>query len=917
MMMLGPIGFTAPWLLVGLLALPVLWILLRVVPPAPIRRRFPGVALLLGLRDEDHETDCTPWWLLLIRMLAIAALILGFAGPVLNPEVREPGSGPLLIVADGSWADARDWPRRKERITAVLQEAGRNGRAAALTAVTQDARDLGFRSARDVASGLPGFVPAPWEPDAAAYSALAQALPEGAFDTFWLSDGLARDGRETLLQALRGRGNVTVFESPREVFALQPTAYGDGKVTLGVLRAHSGGEATVEVVGLGLDPAGVERELARLEVAFGTGEAAAKAVFDLPAELRNRIARFEILGQRTAGAVALTDDAIRRREVALVEGGAGREGLELLSPGHYLRQALAPTADVIEGTVEDMIRADPDVIILADVAKVAASERLAEWIEKGGLLVRFAGPHMAAADWTASDEPLLPVQLRSGGRSVGGALSWGEPKTLAPFPQGSPFAGLDIPDEVRVSSQVIAEPGPELAARTIAALADGTPLVTRKALGQGSVVMFHVTANAEWSGLPLSGLFVQMLERLAVSTRQSAPGAEDMKGTVWSVERVLDAFGALEDAGDRPGIPGEDLAGARSSARILPGLYASGDRTVAVNAVGPDRALAPATWPEDVTVEGLSDARELPLSGWLLAAGLGLLFADVLAALALSGRLIGGRAGAAAILVAGLLLHAHPSRAEMSDEQLVDAAGNVVLAYVRTGDAEVDRVSEAGLRGLSDVLFYRTAVEPSAPMGVDVETDELSVFTLLYWPVTAAEPTPSPTAYLRLNRYLRSGGMILFDTRDADVAGFGTATPEGRRLQALAAPLDIPPLEPIPSDHVLTRAFYLLQDFPGRHAGPPVWVEAAPPDAELAEGMPFRNLNDGVTPVIIGGNDWASAWAVDDGGWPMLPVGRGLSGERQREIAYRFGVNVVMHVLTGNYKSDQVHVPALLERLGQ
>ena len=112
--------------------------------------------------------------------------------------------------------------------------------------------------------------------------------------------------------------------------------------------------------------------------------------------------------------------------------------------------------------------------------------------------------------------------------------------------------------------------------------------------------------------------------------------------------------------------------------------------------------------------------------------------------------------------------------------------------------------------------------------------------------------------------------MILFDTRDADLAGIGTATDAGRRLQALAAPLEIPPLEPIPADHVLTRSFYLRQIFPGRYDGP-IWVEAAA-EAETTEGMPFRNLNDGVTPVVIGGNDWAAAWAVDDVGEPMFLV---------------------------------------------
>ena len=113
------------------------------------------------------------------------------------------------------------------------------------------------------------------------------------------------------------------------------------------------------------------------------------------------------------------------------------------------------------------------------------------------------------------------------------------------------------------------------------------------------------------------------------------------------------------------------------------------------------------------------------------------------------------------------------------------------------------------------------------------------------------------------------------------------------------------------------RTFYLLQDFPGRHNSRDVWVEAAPPNAERIEGMPFRNLNDGVTPVVIGGNDWASAWAVRPDGAPLVPIGRGYAGERQRELANRFGVNLIMHVLTGNYKSDQVHVPDLLERLGQ
>jgi hypothetical protein len=250
-------------------------------------------------------------------------------------------------------------------------------------------------------------------------------------------------------------------------------------------------------------------------------------------------------------------------------------------------------------------------------------------------------------------------------------------------------------------------------------------------------------------------------------------------------------------------------------------------------------------------------------------------------------------------------------------EKAWQASSELTLAYVVTGNSKVDAISKAGLNGLSQTLFARTSVEPAAPVGLDLERDMLMFYPLLYWPITADQPTPSSKAYRKLNAFLKSGGMIVFDTRDGDIAGFGTSSPNSLRLQKITYGIDIPALEPMPQDHVLTRAFYLLQDFPGRYTQLDIWVEAAPQAVEKAAGMPFRNLNDGVSPVIIGGNDWAAAWAVDAQGKQMFPIGRNASDSRQRELAYRFGINLVMHVLTGNYKSDQVHVPALLDRLGQ
>ncbi|KIC38623.1 LytTR family transcriptional regulator [Ruegeria sp. ANG-R] len=920
MTVLAGIGFTAPWVLLGLLTLPILWLILRAVPPAPIRRLFPAVTLLLGLKDDESVSDRTPWWLLLLRMLAAAAIIIGLAGPVLNPSRDETGSGPLLLVLDASWAGATRWSATLDQIDAQLTEAGRAGRPVSILRLTEPEAPV-FQAAEAWRGRLPGLTPMPWQPAEPQIAQILAALDQvdGGFDTHWFSDRLSYGGHDRLVTALQQRGDVTVYQSSSPAKAILPAVYQDGAIQLRVLRANPGPAETVTVLAQGRDPAGAMRVLQSTDVEFESGSKLAQIDLALPSELRARITRFELQGQRSAGAVTLTDDSLRRREVALIAGTLDREGLELLSPLHYLTQVLVPTADFVDGGLGEVLPANPDVIVLADVAKLSEPEQVEviEWVEQGGLLLRFAGPRMAASDLGRDEEDaLLPVRLRSGGRSVGGAMSWGEAKGLAPFPESSPFYGLAIPEDVTVTTQVMAQPDPNLADRVIASLSDGTPLVTRKPLGLGQVVLFHVTADAEWSSLPLSGLFVEMLDRLAVASAAKSRQEAQLLGTVWEPIQILDGFGTLTDAGTLAGVDGVQLVSGAIGPELRPGLYESGKQKLARNVLTEDAVLDPAIWPAGIPVRGQEISTETPLGGILLSIAMVLLTIDVVASLALSGRL--GLARAAAVAL-GALIVAPEVRAQSPDEIdfALGATHELVLAHVLTGNAQVDEIALAGLRGLVQTLHYRTSVEPADPIGVDLERDELAFFPLLYWPITPDQPQPSAEAYAKLNAYLRSGGMILFDTRDADIAGFGAASPNGRKLQQLAAPLNIPSLEPVPRDHVLTRAFYLLQDFPGRHSGAEVWVEAAPPDAEQIEGMPFRNLNDNVTPVVIGGNDWAGAWAVDRNGQALLPVGRGYAGERQRELANRFGVNLVMHVLTGNYKSDQVHVPALLDRLGQ
>ena len=648
MLTLGPIGFAAPWVLTALIALPVLWLLLRAVPPALREVTFPGTALLAGLPDPAPIARRTPWWLLALRLAAIAGLILALAGPVWKPAPDDAGTGPLLVVIDAGASAAPGWEGARARAVAALDRAESAGRPAALL-VADGAPGQGdtipFQPAADLTARLRGAAPQPWEtryPDDPA--AVLRDAPD-RFATLWLSDGLDHPGRAGWLAALGARGPVTVVPQAAPVRSLQIVP---GTVPALALRSTAPG-ALPQVLAIGPDPQGTPRTLARLtppdpKVAAGIAEATLP--IDLPSELRNRVTRFAIEGEASAAAVVLADDRVRRRKVALVGDTRSTEGQALLSPVHYLRQALAPRTDLIEGALAEVLPAAPDVIVMADQPLDPEQPELSDWIARGGLLIRFAGPRMAASEALDLD-PLLPVRLLPGGRDIGGALSWGEPRAVQPFAADGPFAGLTPPADVTVRAQLMAEPGPDLAARTLASLSDGTPLVTRDALGKGQVVLFHTAANADWSSLPLSGLFLSMLDRLV----QGAAGIDTAPGTgpaddptsepsrtdaqpFWAAETVLDGFG-------RPGPPGDDLPPvaaedfARGPAPGAPaGIYVAGERRAALNAGGP---MAIAAWP-GATVETAGRAAGTDLRGWLLALAAAALALDAVASGTLAGR---------------------------------------------------------------------------------------------------------------------------------------------------------------------------------------------------------------------------------------------------------------------------------------
>ena len=670
------------------------------------------------------------------------------------------------------------------------------------------------------------------------------------------------------------------------------------------------------------------------------GELTTEVDIVFPSSIRNQISYMSLSDRNSAGSVSLLDARSLRYQVGILTGETSDISQPLLSHKYYLERALGPYVNLVQSSqsglsqsLNSVLASEPTAIILADIGKLISNDhkKVHKWVKDGGVLIRFSGQNVQN-----HHDDLLPVQLRHGRREFGGALSWSTPQKLANFERSSPFYGLEASQEISIHKQVLADPkslsiGGEVWSR----LQDGTPLVTAKKLGDGWVVLFHITANSDWSNLPLSGLFVEMLIRLVnlpnvgkdgfanfyyTAHKSRVAHQKNDKGTELFASEVLNGFGELVSA-DQSLEPVEFHPGKKlvASSKIMPGYYGGGSANIAVNVFDAKLRLQKNSYLSEKNImSGFKIDDHISLKAILLCCAMALLLLDTVVRIFTGSNSFAKRSAISALvllsacvfLISSSVQATAKDKTELTPSQLdfaLKATLNTHLGYVITGDKEVDRISKFGLSGLSKVIAARTAIEPAEPIAIDILKDEIAFFPILYWPVVNDVKSLPDKVLSKIDTYLKRGGMILFDTKDAQYSSrnsINNSRSSINPLRRIIGKLNIPRLVPVYDGHVVSKSFYLLKKFPGRWDGGALWVQVN------------RDRNsDGVSSIVITSNDFAGAWALDENNRPMLPVVPG--GEFQREMAFRVGVNIVMYALTGNYKADQVHVPALLERLGQ
>lgn len=892
-MSFGALSLIAPLTLIGLLALPIVWLILRISPPAPKREIFPPLSILRGVETEEETPNATPIWLLLFRLLMVALAVFALSLPVLTRDDAGENSA-LTLIIDDSAASAPVWNDLLDDARSRLRDAQRDN--ADVILVTSETEEAEVIPATEALQQLQRLQPRP--------ILTSLSLPDLPDDrqTFFLTSGVVLTDDTMINPQLRAL-DATIVKAEPQPRLIVP---GDVREISAGFESDwhafgSGGSYTIEAL------SSRDTVLAAEPISFSLGADMATASISLPPQLRSQVVRLRVAGQRAGASTKLLDDSFGRPLVGVLAPPSGTAS-PLLNEDYYAQQALDPFADIFIGDPESVLSLNPSVLVMPD-SMGSASEAITAYVEDGGVLIRFSGPQLAR-----DPDDLIPVDLREGGRSIGGALAWETPQRIAPFTAESPFAGLDIPADVTISTQVMARPGAVTDARTWARLEDGSPIVTSATRGDGRVILFHVTAGPQWSNLAISGLYVDMLKRILPLAKARTVRPTDEGQGDWVLDRTLSAFGDLRPPPPNPvSIP--DAAWASESPSALPGYYRQGVRTRAANVVTDPDQLEP------LNVEGLIVAQTISdgprsFAGLLLALALIMLAIDMIFSAHLSGRLrnlIPTRRTANlasigfAFLAASTLMIAPPADAQdvTVDQRIAEAAQGLYLAYIETGDVRLDELSEFAIEGLSRQLTLRTTIEPDGVHGVGLDDEGLELYPFLYWPVRLDTPALTEEEQESLNAYIAAGGTLVIDTADEAERALRGSTPHPG-LSRVTDGLNIGRLTAIPSDHVLTKSFYLMDVFPGRWANGPVYVEAA---NATATGR------DGVSSVIIGSQDWAAGWAMDPDNRPLIELERDIP--RQREMSVRFGVNLAMYTLSGNYKADQVHAAELIRRLGE
>jgi len=923
-------SFYHPLYLISLLLLPLIYFLIKLTPPQPHVILFPPISILKKLVPAEKTPKNSPLLLFIVRLFLVGAIITALAGPYYQISDKVIiNNQPLLIVVDDSWSSAQDWDQRKNFIQNLIHEAELQSVPTYIYAAS-DNNISQFIDYATTHNRIKILNPKPYVPN---YSEAINIIREFTKShenchIVWLAPALAHPDAGEFITSLESdkkkSPNLSIYANHNDIKILRNPINQKEAIHIDIENYNQSLNSPIEIIAS--DFYGNTLFQQHFDQKFQTKD---KILIKAPLELRNKVSHLRINNQHTAGSVALLDDRSRRARIGIFAQSKDNSTQPLLSAYYFLSKALNPFADIVipnSGSItpiDDLLSQNITTLILSDVGLLTEPDEhaVAKFLTDGGSLIRFSGPNLAA-----KADDLLPVKLRPASRNLGGAISWEKPKKIAQFEHSSPFYEFSIPDDILISRQLLAEPTNDLNDKTWVRLEDGTPLVTAERRGKGILVFFHISAETSWSNLPISGLFIDMLNKLSLYSfisdemkKNDVPEINNSSQLSLRAVKLLDGFGNFLP-GPIDSVPSISLNNSGfTDSNNLPGFYVDGSITRAVQPISKNEILSKL---DDIiknkTINTLDDISRYDFSSVFLLLSVLLFLIDTLLSTPKSNLSINIFKFPKLILFITILLapndeaYATSSPSDQLPSKEMISILTSRLAYVLNGDNNIDATAYDGLKHLTNELRARTSYEPGDPIGLDLNKDDLSLYPLIYWPIYASMPQPNEKVIQKLATFMRSGGTVIFDTRNGDAySNVIGESQESSWLRLLLQQLDVPVVEQVPRDHVITKTYYLINKIQGSSEPCDSWVEKTFMDVADEQRNNVIQSTDNVSSLIITSCNLASAWS-------RFSRENNFSSNKDThnlELAMRSGINIVMYTLTGNYKSDQVHKRRIIERL--
>ena len=861
---MSSVQLTYPLFLILLVLLPFLWRFLRHMPPAP-RRVFFGGTMLLQQKAMRSEKKKHNVWLLLLRLLAVALMIVAASQPRLFDDTVPPSTAtsdtPPLLIMDLDWASGQNFAAMQEQAVTWLDGHGAPVLLMSSTPTTRGSLlPPQLMSERAARRWVQQQVPRAWFNDYEEAQSLLASVR--ASRVMWVTHDMAQGGKKEFADFLAAKGDLTIALTPLPSLAIvgQPR---DGAPATAIADVKSRDDSLARALSFA-------NHKGRNQT---TVTISGSAAIDMPPLLKTREPTAELIvsDQRHAAARLLFARALPSWRLGII---AGRQVSPLLEESHYITQASVRFSSPLTGTVQSL-QQQSRVIIRTDNVTLTPEqeESLTQWVADGGHLIRFAGSRLyhLADNQPYAHFALTPLQQ--------GELSERAALPLLPFAQTSPLFDVSIPSDLTLTPHLLLREQPDSPIEIWAQLEGGIPWIVSRSHHKGRETLVLTTANTEWSDLVLSPLFPPLLERLtAVQTSFVADNTAASSGE-WQALVTLNGYGERTPHDDSF-FASFDTTDAPSAAHP-PGLYRHrlNGITVAHNLGDHIDDLTPfSDFPASARFahDGNSTQPIIDLAPYLALVALLLWLMDLWLLRFLS------------YLILVLIVLPSPSWGDISDDGW-RAASHPTIGII--SQTTVPSWLHQALKGISDTTSQRTTTDMATPRIVDLQSDTLPLYPMLYWRFADGMKPLDKNQAARLNRYMEQGGILLLDVSDWE----GDVTTMTRHLV-------IPPLVPMPYDHALTRAFYLLERAPNFNSQD-VWLSRQP-----------HPLHDHVSPVIVLNHDYARMWLAyhvsRHSSSPFAaPPAASVDG------AVRFGVNLILYGLTGQYKKDQVHLDIILKRL--